>query len=37
MQLFAPHFERHVIERAVQAESQQAVQALVADLELPLR
>ena len=37
MQLFAPHYERRLIERAAQAESQQAVQELVADLELPLR
>ena len=37
MQLFAPHFKRRLIERVIQAESQDAVDKLIADDELPLR
>ena len=37
MQLFAPHFKRRLIERVTQAESQDAVDKLIADVELPLR
>ena len=37
MQLFAPHLTRRLIERAAHAGSQEAVEALTRDVELPLR
>jgi LysR family transcriptional regulator, cys regulon transcriptional activator len=37
MQLFAPNLSRRLIEDAARAESQQALEALLKDVELPLR